>query len=282
MHKEDENNIHPNAPAGRDGPGAFRSAGPLGTNPNMEKWFKPNPLGLEPPSTGVGSLLPVYGLNSILGDAEGRKLGIGADLKWDDVKKDFERWEGKYSYMYLDSKGYVTVGIGKMLPNATAAQILGFVRREDGKAALAKEIETDFNEVKKQVSNKIASSYKKHTKLDLPDEAIYSLLKTVVDGFDKNLENYYKGFKTYPSSAKRALLDMIYNLGFGSAAIEAGKSTKEHKAKGLHLFTTLKEAVEVGDWEMASKNCHRVGPAEARNNWTRDLFLEAAKSTKSK
>ena len=61
MHKEDENNIHPNAPAGRDGPGAFRSAGPLGTNPSMDKWFKPNQLGLEPPSTGVGSLLPVYG-----------------------------------------------------------------------------------------------------------------------------------------------------------------------------------------------------------------------------
>ena len=45
--------IHPNAPAGGGGPGAFRSAGPLGTNPSMDKWMYPGPLGsvcsLPPP-----------------------------------------------------------------------------------------------------------------------------------------------------------------------------------------------------------------------------------------
>ncbi|GEM_PF-1787513 len=45
--------IHPNAPAGGGGPGAFRSAGPLGTNSSMDKWMYPGPLGsvcsLPPP-----------------------------------------------------------------------------------------------------------------------------------------------------------------------------------------------------------------------------------------
>lgn len=39
--------IHPNAPAGGGGPGGFRSAGPLGTNPSLDKWMRPGPLGTE-------------------------------------------------------------------------------------------------------------------------------------------------------------------------------------------------------------------------------------------
>lgn len=41
----DNNDIHPNAPAGGGGPGAFRSAGPIGTNPNTDKWLTPGPIG---------------------------------------------------------------------------------------------------------------------------------------------------------------------------------------------------------------------------------------------
>ena len=43
MKKSDD--IHPNAPAGGGGPGAFRSATPMGTNTNMDKWMHPGPLG---------------------------------------------------------------------------------------------------------------------------------------------------------------------------------------------------------------------------------------------
>ena len=40
-------NIHPNAPAGGGGPGNFRSAKSLGTNPSMDKWMRPGPLGTD-------------------------------------------------------------------------------------------------------------------------------------------------------------------------------------------------------------------------------------------
>ena len=43
MAKNDD--IHPNAPAGGGGPGRFRSATPMGTNPGMDKWMRPGPLG---------------------------------------------------------------------------------------------------------------------------------------------------------------------------------------------------------------------------------------------
>lgn len=45
MAKNDD--IHPNAPAGGGGPGAFRSAAPMGANPGMDKWMRPGPLGTE-------------------------------------------------------------------------------------------------------------------------------------------------------------------------------------------------------------------------------------------
>ena len=45
MAKPDE--VHPNSPAGGGGNGSFRSAGPLGTNPGMDHWGRPGPLGTD-------------------------------------------------------------------------------------------------------------------------------------------------------------------------------------------------------------------------------------------
>lgn len=45
MEKDDD--IHPNAPAFGAGGGSFRSAAPLGTNPGMDKWLHPGPLGTD-------------------------------------------------------------------------------------------------------------------------------------------------------------------------------------------------------------------------------------------
>jgi GH24 family phage-related lysozyme (muramidase) len=252
---------HFNSPSGGGGAGGFIQARPMCSS---FSFFNPLP---HPNSPAACYLTPEKIQKSAL-----LKSSAETVLNWDEVKADFERWEGRYAHMYLDTKGLVTVGVGKMLPSVAAAQGLDFVRRVDGVTASAKEIETDFNEVKKQPAAKIASSYEKHTKLDLKDEAIDDLLKTTVDGFENSLENYYKDYKTYPTIVKRALLDMAYNLGMGTGA------TKKHKATGLHQFTTLKAAVESSDWKKASENCHRKGPSEARNNWTRDLFLEASKT----
>lgn len=164
--------------------------------------------------------------------------------------------------MYLDTKGLVTVGIGKMLPSVAAAQALGFVRRSDQMGASAAEIETDFKEVGKQTKGKLAASYKINTKLDLPDDIIFDLLKKVVDGFETDLRKNFKEYDYYPVPAKRALLDMVYNLGLD----------------GLLKFKKLKTAVEAKEWQKAAYECHRNGPSDERNNWTRDKFLEAAKS----
>ena len=186
------------------------------------------------------------------------------DVPLETQEADLEQWEGKYPYMYLDTNGYVTVGIGQMLPDANAAKKLGFVRRKDQTVATDEEIETDFNNVSDQVKGMKATYYKKYTALDLPDTAIYALLQKVIEECNDALTSSFTGFDTYPAAAKRALLDMQYNLG----------TTK------LGKFTDLKKAVEAQDWKTASKQCHRKGPSAERNDWTRDKFLEAAQADK--
>jgi hypothetical protein len=42
-----DNDIHPNAPAGGGGPGAFKTAAPAGMNGSAEQWARPGPLGVE-------------------------------------------------------------------------------------------------------------------------------------------------------------------------------------------------------------------------------------------
>ena len=46
--------------------------------------------------------------------------------------------------MYLDTVGAVTVGVGRMLPDAGAAAKLAFVRNADQAAATAQEIKDEF------------------------------------------------------------------------------------------------------------------------------------------
>jgi GH24 family phage-related lysozyme (muramidase) len=182
------------------------------------------------------------------------------EASWEEVQADFERWEGKLSHMYLDTVGLVTVGVGKMLPDVGAAQELRFVRRADGTDASPEEIAADYNAVSSQAKGRLAATYRRYTSLDLPDEAIGSLLKAVVEGFEADLEGSFAGYDSYPLTAKRALLDMIYNLGL----------------VGLLKFKKLQAAVESGDWQAAAAQCHRNGPSQERNDWTRDQFLAAA------
>ena len=180
-----------------------------------------------------------------------------------------KEFEGVFSYMYLDTAGNVTVGVGKMLPNATEAQKLGFVRRADASAkppvlpgpATADEIKADFDNVKKQSVGKLATYYKQFTKLDLPDTVIDSLLKAEVTTFTTGLKASFPDFDSYPAEACAALFDMAYNLGI---------------TKLTSQFPTFVKAVKDKDWTTAAKECKRGGIGDARNDWAKAQFEKVA------
>lgn len=182
------------------------------------------------------------------------------DLSWEEIVRDFDRFEGRIAHMYLDTKGLVTVGVGKMLRNEAAAMKLPFLRRADGGRATPSEIVTDFRAVLAQPKGRLAGSYRAFTRLELGNQAIDDLLRVTVDGFEADLRARLPGYDAAPAPAKAALLDMAYNLG----------------TDGLLLFAKLKAAVARGDWPRAAAESHRNGPSQERNDWTRGQFLAAA------
>lgn len=186
-------------------------------------------------------------------------MAVNSELGWAEIAADFANWEGRKSFMYVDTVGRVTVGVGLMLPNVAAAQRLKFVTRADGQPASASAIAADFLRVSAQPKAKPADSYKAFTQLDLPDAVIDDLLKTLVTQFEQGLKSNFVGYDSYPAHAKRALMDMVYNLGL----------------EGLLKFKNLKKAAESGNWAVAAQECERRGPSKARNDWTSEMFLKA-------
>jgi GH24 family phage-related lysozyme (muramidase) len=180
-------------------------------------------------------------------------------------------FEGVYTYMYEDTGGNVTVGVGFMLPSAAAAQKLPFVRRPNlvlrqpvlPGPATAAEIQTDFDNVDKQKYGKgyAAGYYRQFTKLDLPIDAINRLLDAKVRDFLLQIVASFPGYNSWPSSACAAVFDMAYNLG-------------------IQIFTTqfsqLCKAIRDKNWATAAAQCHRRNIPETRNAWTKTQFAKAA------
>jgi len=171
-----------------------------------------------------------------------------------------EIFEGTVPWMYLDTRGLVTVGVGEMLANAARAQSLGFVD-SSGQPSTQDVILAEFNRVCALAPAKVAGFYRSSTSPVLPQSAIDTLLMNHVSFFDGQLGARFPAYTNFPDLAKLGLLDMIYNLG----------------VTGLFRgFPHFMASVDAQDWLSASNQCHRVGPGDARNDWTKQQFLAAA------
>lgn len=173
-----------------------------------------------------------------------------------------EQFEGSIPWMYRDTVGKVTVGVGLMLPDAAAAARLPFVHH--GSPATESEIAAEYRRVDELPMGRPALFYRGPDKPELPQSEIDLLLRNVLTGFEAELKARLTAYDSFPDGVKLALLDMIYNLG-------------PHTL--LNGFPRLVKAVEAGDWTQAAANCERLGPGAARNAWTRQMFLENVVAT---
>ena len=172
-----------------------------------------------------------------------------------------KEFEGAVPWMYLDTAGKVTVGVGLMLATESAAERLAFV--SGTRPATAQEINDEFARVLAMKAGQLAKFYRRSNGLTLPEVAIEERLRETLVGFEGYLRTHVTGYDLLPDAARLALLDMVYNLGPGRFFAE---------------YPRLIAAVERGDWRDAATASHRRGPAQARNDWTRQQFLDAAKS----
>ncbi|HEV2178259.1 MAG TPA: hypothetical protein VGW33_13825 [Terriglobia bacterium] len=181
----------------------------------------------------------------------------------DDSLAHLETFEGIVPWMYLDTKGFVTVGVGEMLANAERAQSLAFVDGA-GQPSTPDAILGDYNRVLALAPARLPGFYRATTSPILPHASIDALLLQHLTYFDGQLGQEFTNYAAFPDPAKLGLLDMIYNLG----------------VTGLfHGYPSLMRFVRNGDWTNVAAQCHRNGPSQARNDWTREQFLAAAAAT---
>jgi GH24 family phage-related lysozyme (muramidase) len=173
-----------------------------------------------------------------------------------------KEFEGCVPWMYRDTVGKVTVGVGLMLPDAIAAQALPFFL--GSRPATPEEIAAEYARVDAMTLGRASSFYRTPASLELPQQTIDAKLSSVLKSFDGDLRTEFPHYDSLPDGVKMALLDMIYNLG--PAGLFKG-------------FPHLVAAVQSGAWAQAAEHCMRRGPDSARNNWTRQQFLSAVIGT---
>jgi len=181
------------------------------------------------------------------------------------LRNRLELYEGLVEHMYLDTKGYVTVGIGHLISSVDAAQKLNFIHTEDHQKASANDIKTDYDTVKKQTKGLLSGNYKKYTTLQLGKTDIDALTTMHIDSFEKELNIIYgsTAFASYPAEVRLALFDMIFNLGMTTLK---------------NSFPKFNEKIKAEDWIGAAIESHRAGISEARNNYVKGLFEKAAEA----
>ena len=167
-----------------------------------------------------------------------------------------EAFEGVIPWMYLDTVGKVTVGVGLMLPDVAAALRLPFHVGE--RAATDAEIAAEFARVDAMPMGRAALFYRGKGTPEMARADIDGLLRTVLTGFEGELRGDLPHYDGFPDGVKLALLDMIYNLG---------------PAGLLKGYPRMMKAVAAGDWAEAAAECLRHGPGAVRNEWTREMFL---------
>jgi GH24 family phage-related lysozyme (muramidase) len=177
-----------------------------------------------------------------------------------ELKQKKIQYEGYVTHMYLDSKGYVTAGIGHMMPNAIEAQKVKFMRA-DGSPAFSDEISAEFNAVKSFNTILKAYMYKRITKLYLTDEEINRLTNNHLSNFYTGLKRIYPEFDDYPKNVRFALFDMIYNLG------EGGLRDK---------FPNFNKAIKTRAWAEAADQSSRKDVNEERKQYVAGLLRSEA------
>ncbi len=119
-------------------------------------------------------------------------------------------------YMYRDTKGNVTVGIGHLLRTADDAKALNFIKLGPNVGATALHIERAFDRVKNApVSGyTVATDFEKLTHIRISEaEAETRALDKMNEFLGFITQTYFPEFHTFPVLAKMGHLDLAYTAG---------------------------------------------------------------------
>jgi GH24 family phage-related lysozyme (muramidase) len=176
--------------------------------------------------------------------------------------QDIESFEGKIPWLYRDTRGNVTVGVGKMLPDVDAALKLPFLVGDPAQRADELNIRKDWARIMEMPfgQNYAAGFYRSPASVYLADATISDLLCSVLSDCDAELHQLYPNFHELADPAKVRLLDMAYNLGISK--LRTG-------------YPRFNVATCAADYVSMGAECNRNGIPNERNQWTATGFIEA-------
>lgn len=179
-----------------------------------------------------------------------------------------QEFEGNIPWLYLDTVGDVTIGIGHMIPSADKISAVPMVGA-NGAVASDSEKRAAFDAVKAAQSKvgQAAGAYEGLSPLRLGpggDKALFQgNFDTLFAEAQKLFRNVAGGFEAWPKAVQLATFDMAYNLGAWRL---------------YNLFPTFREkGLAVPDYMVCAQQCRRGGIDQARNDWTKAQFESAAK-----
>ncbi len=213
------------------------------------------------------------------------------------------QFESCVPFMYMDSEGNVTVGVGHNLSAHYDAQNLKFVvkrferqavkggdqgipialdARKVDRAATPEEIKNDFDFLASHPGlSKYADMTKmgKYTTVELTEAAINVAFSKDLDDAEALCKSAFKGiFDGFPDGCKAALIDIAFNTGhipdFGKVFLSAIKGTGTFTSKtAAERWKAAAAAAEAATTQAGQISSVRIGQ---RTQW----FLDGAASLK--
>lgn len=174
-------------------------------------------------------------------------------------------FEGYCTWMYLDTKGLVTTGMGNLIDTIAGAQVLPWLTAGN-KPASPSQIAAEWRQIKARQSSKNLGGYafEKWATLHIEPAAINRLVAVKMADFAATIQAAYPTFGTAPADAQLAWLDMSWN--YGPAFMD------KKKANGSYEWPNFRAAVRVSNWVSAAAAVPQTRRGQARSH----LFLNAA------
>jgi len=169
--------------------------------------------------------------------------------------------EGSVSHLYLDTRDFVTAGIGCLADPASLATAMPW-KCIDGSPATRQEIFDEFGCIKSLKAGMTADRYAKYCNLHLEDADIMSMCVAKADAFWLDVVKQFVSAESWPADAQLGILSMCY-------------------ARGPYNFRSdyphFSAAMDSEDWVRAAAQCHMNGCSAQRNTFTAACFEASSK-----
>lgn len=199
---------------------------------------------------------------------EPEKQDHKSEVLSDDLKEKMAEHEGVKSGPYVDSNGYLTIGVGNNVNKLNNFLALNLTNTKTGEKLTDSEKRDMHSQMLSEMSNKTFNA-EKYSYVQIPRNEMYEKFDAQLNQSYKELERKFSDFNTLPVPVKQALLDMQFNIG------DAGFQRTSNVIGGRTYtgWPKLFDAIKNQDWATAARESNRKDVQSSRNIWTREKFM---------